>query len=125
MERVTGIGGIFITCSDPAATREWYHKHLGIVSEAWGAVFPWREHDHPEKTGSTVLGVFRRDTEYFAPSTLPFMVNFRVRNLAAMLEALRAEGVEILGHTEDEQGKFAWVMDPDGIKIELWEDTGH
>jgi catechol 2,3-dioxygenase-like lactoylglutathione lyase family enzyme len=117
MERVTGIGGIFFKSPDPKALTAWYQQHLG-VEPGWecGAQFKW---DGP---GSTIWSPFMAETTYFAPSRAPFMINFRVANLARMLEQLRAGGVEVDAKTdESEYGKFGWCMDPDGNRVELWE----
>ena len=123
-ERVTGIGGIFIKAKDPKVLTAWYNDSLG-VPRANGQVppiFQWRELDDPKRVGTTVWGLFRADTKYFAPSTAPFMINYRVNNLEGLLERLRKAGVTIEGKVvEDFNGKFGWVMDPEGNKIELWE----
>ena len=123
-ERVTGIGGIFIKAKDPKGLAAWYSDNLG-VPRANGAVppiFQWRDHDDPSRVGNTVWGLFRADTKYFAPSTSTFMINYRVNNLEGLLTRLRAAGVTIEGKVvEDFNGKFGWVMDPEGNKIELWE----
>jgi predicted enzyme related to lactoylglutathione lyase len=117
MKRVTGIGGIFIKSSDPARLREWYKKHLAIDFEEWGGVaFRWKE------PGTTVWSIFEAKSNYFDPSTAPFMVNYRVEDLHALVAALRAEGCQVMDKVdESEYGKFGWVVDPDGNKIELWE----
>jgi len=120
MKRVTGLGGIFFKAKDPKALGDWYHRHLGLdVSEWGGAVFRWAD-DSP--TGTTIWSPFKEDTDYMAPSTAPFMINFRVADLHALLAALRAEGCNVLDKVdESEFGKFGWVMDPEGNKVELWE----
>jgi predicted enzyme related to lactoylglutathione lyase len=121
MKRVTGIGGIFFKSKDPDRLREWYGKHLGIESESWGATFQWRE-DPRADSGSTAWSVMPETTKYFAPSDKPFMINFRVADLTALVEQLRTEGVEIDAKLEESEfGKFGWVMDPDGNRVELWE----
>ena len=124
--RVTGIGGVFFKAHDQQGLAAWYRQHLGIPIEDPGyAVFSWREEEQPERSGSTVWSIFPEDTTYFAPSTSPFMINFRVANLDAMLAALRAEGVEVDDRIEEyEHGRFAWIMDPEGNRIELWEPAG-
>ena len=123
-DRVTGIGGIFIKARDPKVLGAWYSDNLG-VPRANGAVpplFQWRDHDDPQRVGNTVWGLFRSDTKYFAPSTAPFMINYRVNNLDRLLARLRAAGITVEGQVvEDFNGKFGWVMDPEGNKIELWE----
>lgn len=118
MARVTGIGGIFFKSENPEALRAWYRDHLGMDIQEWGGLaFPWNE---PE--GTTVWSIFPASTTYLAPSTAPFMINYRVANLEEVLAALRAEGCEVDEKMDaSEYGKFGWVMDPDGNRIELWE----
>jgi predicted enzyme related to lactoylglutathione lyase len=122
MRRVTGIGGVFFKARDPKALGEWYRVHLGLNIEEWGGVaFKWAD-DNPTGTGSTIWSPFKEDTSYFAPSTSPFMVNFRVEDLHALLVALRAEGCAVdVKVEESEYGKFGWVVDPEGNKVELWQ----
>ncbi len=122
MERVLGVGGIFFKAKDRAALAAWYQKHLGVPVESWGgAAFKWRE-DDPEGRAFTVWNAFADDTDYFAPSTKPFMVNFRVRDLEAMLAQLRVGGCDVVDRIEDSDfGRFGWVVDPEGNKIELWQ----
>lgn len=120
--RVTGIGGVFLKADDPKATNEWYAKHLGIKSGQWGGSFIWRHSDNPEKKGYTAWSMFKTDTKYTDPSTKDSMINYRVENLEELLKVLAEEGVEIVGEMETfEYGKFGWIMDPNGYKIELWE----
>lgn len=123
-ERVSGIGGIFIKAKDPRALGQWYADRLGVPRQE-GAVPPlflWRERETPATVGSTVWGLFRSDTKYFEPSQASFMINYRVRNLDRMLAQLRAHGVSVEPKVIDDfNGRFAWVMDPEGNKIELWE----
>ena len=123
MKRVTGIGGIFIKSANPARLREWYAKHLGINVEAWGGTaFSWKGVDSPDGVGTTVWNVFEASSSYFAPSPAPFMVNYRVDKLLPLIAALRAEGCQVDEKVdESEYGKFGWVVDPDGNKVELWE----
>ena len=123
MKRVTGIGGIFFKSKDPKALGEWYKTHLGIdVAEWGGAAFRRTDPENPTKTGTTIWSPFKEDTSYFAPSTASFMINYRVEDLHAVLAALRAEGVKVDEKVdESEYGKFGWVIDPDGNKLELWE----
>ena len=123
MARVTGVGGIFFKCKgDRAALAAWYQTHLGLRLEVFGgAILRWPE-DRAEDKGVTVWHVADNDTEWFSPSDASFMVNYRVDDLGELLTHLRASGVEIVGGPEShENGKFAWIMDPDGNKIELWE----
>ncbi len=125
MQRVTGIGGIFIKARDRQALLAWYRDHLGIDVQDWGgAVFRWQTPERPEPEGSTSWCVFdaAAEPDYFAPSKAGFMLNFRVDNLDALLPVLRAEGCDVDPKTDaSEFGKFAWVMDPEGNRIELWE----
>ncbi|MEO8274881.1 MAG: VOC family protein [Thermoanaerobaculia bacterium] len=123
MNRVSGIGGIFIKAKDPVALRDWYRVHLGIAIEEWGgAAFSWRSPGNPEGIGSTVWSIMPETSTYFAPSTSTFMVNYRVEDLDAVLAALRAEGCAVDEKSEaTEFGKFGWVVDPEGNKIELWQ----
>lgn len=119
MARVTGIGGIFFKARDPDALREWYRKHLELDVESWGGLaFSAKDGD------MTVWSIFPASTEYFAPSPSSFMINYRVADLPAVLEALRAEGCNVDDRMDStEQGRFGWVVDPEGNKIELWEPT--
>lgn len=120
MKRVTGIGGIFFKTEDSTRLKEWYSKHLGIVTDQYGAAFSWQ--DTQGKTGHTVWSLFKKDTEYFKPGDQEYMINYRVENLEELLITLKEEGVQIVGEMETfEYGKFGWIMDPDGHKIELWE----
>jgi predicted enzyme related to lactoylglutathione lyase len=126
MERVTGIGGVFFKAQNPEQLTAWYQEHLGITPEEYGSVsFRWREPGRPAGSGTTVWAPFPQDTTYFAPSMAPFMINYRVANLDAMLAQLRAAGVPVDDHIEDhEYGRFGWAMDPEGNRIELWEPRG-
>jgi predicted enzyme related to lactoylglutathione lyase len=129
MKRVTGIGGIFFKSEDPDKLYQWYETHLGIPQSphGTGAVFEWREIDNSQKNeaaknGATAWSIFPGNTKYFDPGRSGFMINYRVDNLDALLEALKEEGVQIDPHREDsDYGRFAWIMDPDGNRIELWE----
>ena len=123
MKRVTGIGGIFFHAKDPAALRSWYKTHLGIDVQDWGgAAFIWEDANGQPMKGTTVWSIGRADGGQFAPSQSPFMINYRVHDLAALLEALRAEGCQVLEKMDDsEYGKFGWVIDPEGNKVELWQ----
>lgn len=120
--RVLGIGGIFFKTADQAKTREWYAKHLGLVDRGGGAMLPWREHDDPQNEHVTVWSTFPSNTDYFSPGQATFMVNYIVDDLDAMLERLQKEGVKIdPKRTHEPYGRFAWIYDSDGNKIELWE----
>ena len=120
-QRVTGIGGIFFKARDVEAMRDWYRKHLGLdISEWGGTVFNWN--DPPQAEGQTTWSIFPETSKYFAPSTSSFMINYRVADLAALLDTLRAEGCNVDEKMDSsEYGKFGWVMDPEGNRIELWE----
>lgn len=120
MARITGLGGLFYKVADPARTQAWYQEYLGIGGE-WGAVFPFSG-DDPK--GYSLLSPFKQDTDYFAPSTAEFMVNLRVDDLDGMIGSLEAKGVEILGRQDEDYGRFAWIADCDGLKIELWQQIG-
>jgi predicted enzyme related to lactoylglutathione lyase len=126
MKRVTGIGGIFFKARDAAGLRAWYERHLGFKLEDYGGThFKWSDGVGAESAGSTVWSIFPDDTRYFDPSEKPFMINYRVENLDALIEQLRSEGVEVEERIEQyEYGRFAWVMDPEGNRIELWEPAG-
>jgi predicted enzyme related to lactoylglutathione lyase len=123
MKRVTGIGGVFFKSADPKRLAEWYQVHLGLNVEPWGgAAFQWANPDNPGGVGTTVWSPFKADTDHFAPSTGSFMINYRVDDLHALLAALRAEGCQVMDKVDDsEYGKFGWVIDPDGNKVELWQ----
>ncbi|WP_312916333.1 VOC family protein [Stenotrophomonas sp.] len=124
MKRVTGIGGIFFKAADPKALSAWYRDHLGLDTSDWGgAIFPWGGEGSAK--GMTIWSPFAQDTDYMAPSTASFMINFRVDDLDALLTVLRTEGCNVLERTEtSEQGKFGWVIDPEGNKVELWQPPG-
>ena len=123
MKRVTGIGGIFFKAKDPDALREWYRGHLGIDVLPWGgAAFSWAGPDNPAGVGTTIWNIFEDSSTYLAPSRAPFMINYRVDDLHALLAALRAEGCHVDDKVdESEYGKFGWVMDPEGNRVELWQ----
>jgi catechol 2,3-dioxygenase-like lactoylglutathione lyase family enzyme len=123
MKRVTGIGGIFFKARDPKRLGEWYRTHLGMdVQEYGGVIFPWASPENPGGVGTTIWSPFPEDTTYFAPSQASFMINFRVADLHALLDALRSEGCQVDDRVEEsEYGKFGWVMDPEGNRIELWQ----
>lgn len=121
MAKVLALGGIFFKSDNPMALRDWYVEHLNL---------PQSHEEHPslvlpyggETSGYSVWGPFSKDTEYFGPSDKAYMINLRVDNLEDMLAHLKSKGVEQVGEMEDgEYGKFAWIMDPEGTKVELWE----
>jgi catechol 2,3-dioxygenase-like lactoylglutathione lyase family enzyme len=120
-----GIRGIFFKSADPQRMQEWYGTHLGLVDSGHGVMLPWREKDNPESEQMTIWSVFAGDTTYFEPSAASFMVNYIVDDLDALLARLAREGVEIDPNRQDESyGRFAWIYDPDGNKIELWQPRG-
>ena len=122
MKRVTGIGGVFFKCKDPKALKAWYKKHLGIPAGEYGWLFQWKDGAPEGQTGTTTWSLFPENTDYLDPSPKDFMINYRVHDLEALLPVLHEEGVEQVGEMMDyEYGKFAWILDPEGNKIELWE----
>ena len=127
MAKVIGIGGVFFKCADPEATAAWYRDVLGVeLNDYGGADFL---HEAAAKrfgaAARTVWGPFNDGTDYFAPSEKPFMVNMIIDDLDAMLERLAEAGVELAGEPESyDYGRFAWIVDPDGVKVELWEPAG-
>jgi predicted enzyme related to lactoylglutathione lyase len=122
MEKVTGIGGIFFKSKDPKALGEWYARNLGLDVQPWGgAMFSWGA-GSDDASGSTLWSPFPADTKHFEPSSAPFMLNYRVRDLDAMLAQLRAAGARVDEKTDDsEYGRFGWAMDPEGNRFELWQ----
>ena len=122
IQRVTGIGGIFFKSKDPEKMKQWYQKHLGLVTNEYGSLFEFRSTDEPEKRGYLQWSPFSNKTTYFDPSSKDFMINYRVANLEVLLDELKKEGVQIVGELEEyEYGKFAHIVDLEGNKIELWE----
>jgi len=124
MKKVTGIGGIFFKCKDPDKMKDWYKTHLGLDTNDYGATFEWRQEADPAKKGSTQWSPFAETTKYLEPSTKDFMINYRVENLEALVEQLKAEGVTIVDNIETfDYGKFVHIIDAEGNKVELWEPT--
>lgn len=123
MNRVTGIGGIIFKAKDPKALQAWYKRHLGIDVQAWGsAAFDWTDADGKPVAGTTAWAIVPAEREAFAPSSASFMVDYRVADLHALLKALKEEGCDVLDKVDEvEYGKFGWVIDPEGNKVELWE----
>jgi predicted enzyme related to lactoylglutathione lyase len=119
---VTGIGGVFFKANDAASLREWYRKHLGIDVQSWGgAALRWPD-DPGAADGVTAWSIFDSQSKHFQPSTASFMLNYRVADLHALLDALRAEGCAVEDKVDESDfGKFGWVMDPEGNRVELWE----
>lgn len=129
MKRVTGLGGIFFKAKDNKKMYEWYKTHLGIDSKDWGGMFKWKDFE-TDKKSYTAWSIFKDNTKYLDPSKKSMMINYRVDNLEKLLAVLKDEGVTIIGEPEiSEYGKFGWIMDPEGNKIELWEppadETAH
>jgi predicted enzyme related to lactoylglutathione lyase len=120
--RITGIGGVFIKSKDPAALRAWYRDVLGIKLESWGGAA--LRYDAPGHPPVLTWGVFPQTTKYMDPSNHEFMLNFAVDDLDAFLKRIAARGVTPLKREDSADGKFAWIMDPDGAKIELWQPKG-
>jgi predicted enzyme related to lactoylglutathione lyase len=117
MKRVIGLGGVFVKAKNPKELATWYEKHLGLnFGENVYTDFAL------EGKGFNVLSFFAEDTKYLEPSESPFMFNFRVDDLDSLLETLEKEGVHVFDEIEDgEFGKFGWILDPEGNKIELWQ----
>ena len=119
-KRVTGIGGIFFKSKDPKASKDWYKKYLDFNTDDYGCTFWWK--DKEGNDASTQWSPFKDDTNYFEPSTKDFMFNYRVEDLVELLAVLKAEGIRIIGEIQEfDYGKFAWILDNEGNKIELWE----
>ena len=119
---VTGIGGVFFKAENPEQLRAWYKQHLHIDTGGPGVNFFWREREDPDSIGMTVWSLFPRNTKYFGPGDQEFMINYRVRNLDALLESLQKQGIQQVRASESyEYGKFAWISDGEGNQIELWE----
>jgi predicted enzyme related to lactoylglutathione lyase len=117
---VSGIGGLFLKAEDPELLKSWYAEKLGFNVDQWGSTFWWT--DKQGKKASTQWSIFPNDTKYFDPSKKDFMFNYRVNNLEKTLEHLKAHGILPLAETEEyNYGKFNWILDPEGNKIELWE----
>lgn len=123
MKRVTGIGGVFFKAKDAPALHAWYKRHLGIDVQVWGgAAFSWSDESGKPTGGTTIWSVGPESGDQFAPSTAPFMINYRVDDARALHQALKDEGCNVLDKIdESEYGIFAWVMDPEGNKVELWQ----
>jgi predicted enzyme related to lactoylglutathione lyase len=123
MKRVTGIGGIFFKAKDAPALQAWYKRHLGIDVQEWGgATFTWTNGEGKPVAGTTIWSIGSSQGDHFAPSEATFMVNYRVDDLHALVKALREEGCNVLEKIdESEYGKFAWVIDPEGNEVELWQ----
>ena len=122
MKKVTGLGGVFFKCDNPQGMTDWYAQHLGLATSPYGTTFEWRVADNPAKKGSTTWATFAQDADNFKPSAKPFMINYRVENLAALVAELAQAGVTIVDEiAEYDYGKFVHVLDPEGNILELWE----
>jgi predicted enzyme related to lactoylglutathione lyase len=122
MKRVSGIGGIFIKAKDPQAMYAWYEKHLGMKRDPAFQSVPLKSKDcETNEEVLTIWSLFPHDSKYFDPSTSPVMMNYRVADMDAVVNGLQSEGIQVLGREDHEYGRFAWIMDPEGNKIELWE----
>lgn len=124
MKRVIGIGGIFFKAKNPKKLAAWYKKHLGLpIDDSYGGyTFDWKDEEQRPKKGYSLWSPFKEDTEYLNPSKKDFMFNFIVDDLEALLDVLESEGIKQVGKMEDSEfGKFAWVLDPEDHKVELWE----
>lgn len=120
MAAITGLGGVFHVVKDPAATRKWYKDYLGLDGE-YGPMLNWSE-EKGEKPYS-LISHFPETTDYLNPSPSKFMINLRVDDLDAFVEQLKEKGLEILGHVDEGYGKFAWILDCDGVKLEFWQQV--
>jgi predicted enzyme related to lactoylglutathione lyase len=119
MAKVTGLGGLFYKVADPERTKLWYQETLGLGGE-WGIMFSYAA----EPEGFSLLSTFKEGTDYFAPSDKPFMINLRVDDLDGMVVDLEGKGIEILGRQDESYGRFAWITDCDGVKLELFQQLG-
>ena len=119
MERITGIGGVFLRAKDPDALVAWYRDNLGIEPEAGGPYATLRS----SGSETTVWSLFPADTDYFGRRDQQAMINYRVADLDAMLAQLRAAGAKVDDAIEDESGRFAWAEDPEGNRFELWQPS--
>ncbi|NOT77273.1 MAG: VOC family protein [Cyclobacteriaceae bacterium] len=123
-EKVTGLGGVFFRAKDVATINAWYNKHLGLATTEWGYVFKWMDPNDKDAAvpAGTVWCPFKSDTEYFGPNNKQCMLDYRVKNLPELMKTLTDAGVETVGKIDEySYGKFGWIMDPEGNKIELWE----
>jgi predicted enzyme related to lactoylglutathione lyase len=121
MQKITGIGGVFFKARDPQVLMEWYHQHLGLQFQHGYIQLKWAD-DPGNKTGSTSIAIFKEDSDYFNPGGKPYMINFRVADLKALLAELKEKGVTVSGDIQEyDFGRFGWAVDPEGNKIELWE----
>jgi len=119
MAKITGLGGVFYVVKDPAKTRQWYKEKLGIDGD-YGPQLDWSR-----ETGEKPYSLISHfaDNSYLKPSSSHFMINLRVDDLEGFVELLKSRDVEILDMVDEGYGKFAWLLDPDGVKIELWQQV--
>ena len=118
--RVTGVGGVFFKANDPKSLAQWYRDVLGLTLESWGGVK--LRYDAPRHPPLLVWNAFPAATNYFAPSTRDYMINYAVDDMDAILARLQARGVAVISRDDnDSNGRFAWILDPEGNKVELWE----
>jgi predicted enzyme related to lactoylglutathione lyase len=121
MQKITGVGGVFFKACDPKQLMEWYNEHLGLQFQGGFMQFMWSD-EQGKAPGSTTLAIFKEESGYFNPSEKPFMINFRVADLGALLAELKEKGVTVAGDIQEyDYGRFGWIIDPEGNKIELWE----
>jgi predicted enzyme related to lactoylglutathione lyase len=124
MKKVTGIGGIFFKSKDPKATTAWYQKYLGLDTNPYGATFEWYEQADSATKAQTQWTPFAENTKYFEPGKQEYMINYRVENLEALVAELKSEGVQILDDIAVyDYGKFVHILDNEGNKVELWQET--
>lgn len=120
--KITGLGGVFFKSENPKSLKNWYTTNLGLDTDEYGHMFKWLKPEEPDKLAYTQWSVFEAKTDYLNPSKKDFMINFRVEHIEALVEELKSNGMEVIGDIQSfDYGKFAWVMDPDGNKVELWE----
>lgn len=120
--RITGIGGVFFQCEDPNKMREWYAKNFGLTTDEYGALFEFRKATAPDEVAYLQWSTMSRDSDHFKPSKSPFMINYRVENIEALVEQLQTSGHKMLDEIAVyDYGKFVHLLDPEGNKIELWE----
>jgi predicted enzyme related to lactoylglutathione lyase len=125
MQKITGVGGVFFKARDPKGLMEWYNQHLGLQFQHGFIQFIWAD-DPGSKDGSTTFAIFKEDAENFNPGEKPFMINFRVSDLRALLAELGEKGVTVSSEIQEyDFGRFGWLIDPEGNKIELWEPLDH
>lgn len=122
MKKVTGIGGIFFKCEDPAKLKDWYSSNLGLITNEYGAVFEFRKSEGKQEKAYLNWSPMSKDTKHTEPSNKDFMINYRVENIESLVEELKANGVTVLDEIESfEYGKFVHILDPENNKIEIWE----